>query len=128
MTARTNKYKVYRRLGINNIDADVDEETLDEYITDASAFIERYAQTTHFDSNDTDLVESIATDLVVAMVCEHMAGGKYYGGADYRIGPWTTTKSTGGQQLLMLAKRFRDNANSALKVLGNSSSFRFATG
>lgn len=127
-TARTTATRVKERLGTANIDSDIDDTTIGNYITDASAYIERYAQRQTFSSLDVDLVESVATDLTAAMVCEHMAGGKFYGGADYRIGPWTTTKSTGGRQLLDLAKTFRENARQGLKVLGNSAHFRFAVG
>jgi len=125
VTARTTKDKVRHRLGIANIDSDIDDETLDEYIEDVSAYIERYAQKTTFSSLDDPLVEAIATDLVAARVCLHMAGGKFYGGADYRIGPWTTTKSTGGRQLIALAEQFRQEAERGLRVLGSASYFRF---
>lgn len=128
MTARTTTTKVKERLGTANIDNDIDDTTITSYITHASAYIERYAQRRTFSTLDTPLVQSIATDLVAAMICEHMAGGKFYGGADYRIGPWTTTKSTGGQQLLALAKTFRENARQSLKVLGGAAMFRFAVG
>ena len=127
VVARTTKDRVRHRLGVANVDSDIDNETLDEYIEDVSAYLERYAQRQTFSSLDDSLVQSIATDLVAARVCLHMAGGKFYGGADYRIGPWTTTKSTGGRQLVALAEQFRASAMEGLKVLGNASFFRFKT-
>jgi hypothetical protein len=126
-TARTTKDKVRNRIGAANIDSDITDESLDEYIADVSAYIERYKQTTTFGTYDDELVESVATDLACARVLLHMAGGKFYGGADYRIGPWTTVKTTGGRQLIALAEQFRASADRGLRVLGNASFFRFAT-
>jgi hypothetical protein len=126
--ARTTVSRVRNRLGVANIDSDIGDEIIGEYITDVSVYIERYAQTQSFGTYDGDLVQSIATDLACARVLLHMSGGKFYGGADYRIGPWTTRKSTGGKQLVALAEQFRASAEQGLKVLGNASFFRFAVG
>ncbi len=127
-TSRTTVDKVMRRLGTKNIDSDIDEETISEYINDVSAYIERQSNKQTFGTLDNDLVESIATDLACARVLKHMAGGMFYGGADYRLGPWTTMKTSGGRQLLELAREFERSAREQLKVLGNYSSFRFAVG
>lgn len=124
-TARTSVTKVKERLGSANIDHDIDDTTIERYITHASAYIERYTQRQSFSSMDSDLVEVACTDLTTAYVLRHMAAGKYYAGADYRIGAWTTVKSTGGQQLLALADQYERLAHASLKVLGNASYFRF---
>lgn len=113
---------------MDNIDGDIDDETLDEYIIDVSAYIERYRNDRTFQSQESYLVESVATDLACARVLLHMAGGKFYGGADYRVGPWTTTKTTGGRQLVSLAEQFRSSAEAGLRVLGNNAYFRFSVG
>jgi hypothetical protein len=128
VTARTTRDRVKRRLGVANIDSDIDDETIDEYIRHASAYIDQYTQKTTYDLKEDPVIESVATDLACVSVCLHMAGGKYYGGADYRIGPWTTTKSTGGRQFVELARQFRASAMQALKTVGNASFFRFAAG
>jgi len=126
VTQRTTKDRVRNRLGFKNVDSDITDETLDEYIDDASVYIERYTQRITFSTYDDDLVTSAATDLAASMVCRHMAGGKFYGGADYRVGPLTTTKSVGGQQLMQLAQYFFNCAQETLRQLGNSAIFRFS--
>lgn len=127
-TARTTVDRVRHRLGSDNVDSDVTDETISEFILDASAFIERQSQEQTFGSLDTDLVRSIVTDLACAKVCLHMASGKFYGGSDYRLGPWSTQKAVGGKQLIELAKSYMANVRDGLKVLGNSAVFRFACG